>query len=74
MTVHIKKSKTDPFRMGHTITVGTSRNEICPVKAIQNYLMLRPPLPGPPFIFVSGKPLTKQNLTFKIRSYFSKLV
>ena len=47
MTVHIKESKTDPFRLGHTITVGASDNEICPVKALQNYLMLRPPLPGP---------------------------
>ena len=47
MTVHIKESKTDPFRLGHTITVGASDNEICPVKALQNYLMLHPPLPGP---------------------------
>ena len=67
MTVHIKESKTDPFRLGHTITVGASDNEICPVKALQNYLMLRPPLPGPLFIFASGKPLTKQNLTFETR-------
>ena len=67
MTVHIKESKTDPFRLGHTITVGASDNEICPVKALQNYLMLRPPLPGPLFIFASGKPLTKENLTFETR-------
>ena len=37
------------------------------MKALQNYLMLRPPLPGPLFIFASGKPLTKQNLTFETR-------
>ena len=67
MTVHIKESKTDPFRLGHTITVGASDSDICPVKALQNYIMLRPPLPGPLFISASGKALTKQYLTSETR-------
>ena len=48
MTVHIKESKTDPFRLGHTITVGATNSDICPVKALQNYLSLHPPPPPPP--------------------------
>ena len=47
MTVHIKESKTDPFRLGHTITVGATNSDICPVKALQNYLSLHPPPPPP---------------------------
>ena len=48
MTVHIKKSKTDLFRLGHTITVGATNSDMCPVKALQNYLSLHPPPPPPP--------------------------
>ncbi len=34
MTVHIKESKTDPFRLGHTITVGATNSDICPVATL----------------------------------------
>ena len=63
MTVCIKESKTDPFRLGHTITVGTTNSEICHVQALENYISLRPPTIGPLFVHASGKPLTKQVLT-----------
>ena len=65
MTVRTKESKTDPFRLGHTITVGASHTEVCPVQALENYISLRPTTIGPLFIFAYGKPLTKQNLTFE---------
>ena len=67
MTVRIKESKTDPFRMGHTITVGATNSEICPVQALENYISLRPPTIGPLFIHAPGKPLTKQVLTAETR-------
>ncbi len=80
MTVHIKESKTDPFRLGHTITVGATNSDICPVKALQNYLSLHPPPPPPPlpptngplFIHASGKPLTKHILTTETRKLLTK--
>ena len=72
MTLRIKESKTDPFRLGHTITVGATHAEICPVKALQNYIRLRTPITGPLFIFTSGKPLTKQNLTFETRKLLNQ--
>ena len=72
MAIRNKESKTDPFRMGHTITVWASHAEICPVKALQNYIQLRPPITGPFFIFASGKPLTKQNLTFETRKLLNQ--
>jgi hypothetical protein len=67
MTVRIKESKTDPFRLGHTITVGATYSAVCPVQALQKYILLRPTTPGPLFIKASGKPLTKQNLTSETR-------
>ena len=67
MTVRIKESKTDPFRLGHTIAIGASHTEVCPVQALHDYISLRPTTIGPLFIFASGKPLTKQNLTFETR-------
>jgi hypothetical protein len=67
MTVCIKESKTDRFRLGHTITVGATNSEICPVQALENYISLDPPTIGPLFIHASGKPLTKQVLTTETR-------
>ena len=60
MNVDIKESKTDPFRLGHTITVGATNSKICPIQALEKYISLRPPIGGPLFIHASGKPLTKQ--------------
>ena len=34
----IKASKTDPFRITCTITIGATHTSTCPVKALQNYL------------------------------------
>lgn len=67
MTVHIKESKTDPFRLGHTIIVGSTNCDLCPVRALKKYISLRPPVPGPLFIHTSGKPLTKHTLTTETR-------
>ena len=67
MNVHIKESKTDPFCLGHTITVGATNSKICSVQALEKYISLRPPIGGPLFIHASGKPLTKQVLTTKTR-------
>ena len=43
MTVRMKESKTGPFRLGHTMTVGATNSKICPVQALENYISLRPP-------------------------------
>ncbi|CAB4009664.1 Hypothetical predicted protein [Paramuricea clavata] len=39
MTVEIKVSKTDPFCLGQTITVGASNSPLCPVLAMKKYLL-----------------------------------
>ena len=41
MNVYIKESKTDRFRLGHTITVGATNSKTCPVQALEKYISLR---------------------------------
>ncbi|CAB4017995.1 Retrovirus-related Pol poly from transposon 412, partial [Paramuricea clavata] len=67
MTVEIKVSKTDPFRLGQTIKVRASNSPLCPVLAMKKYLLVRKITGGPLFVHVFGKPLTKQTLTAETR-------
>ena len=43
MTVHLGRSKTDQFRAGATVYLGSTRDALCPVTAMMAYLALRPP-------------------------------
>ena len=61
--VHIKCSKTDPFRVGCDIYVGRDIGLICPVVALGNFLALRGPSPGPLFCHADGRALTRQQLS-----------
>ncbi len=63
MNVHIKESKADPFRLGHTITVGATNSEIFPVQALGRYISHS----WSSVYSCLGKPLTKQVLTNKTR-------
>ena len=72
MTLLIKESKTDPFRLGHTITIGSTMSDICPVKAIKSYLAVRLNAQGPLLVHASGKPLTKQTLINETRKLLIK--
>ena len=67
--IHIKCSKTDPFRMGCDIYVGRGNSVICPVVAIGNFLALRGPSPGPLFCYADGRPLThlQCSLSYALR-------
>ena len=39
--VHIKASKTDPFRRGVYVYLGKTGNELCPVAAVAAYMVVR---------------------------------
>ena len=53
MLVHIKQSKTDPFRQGHTLTIAKSSSPICSVMAMKDYLLQAQPTSSQPlFAFV----------------------
>ena len=40
MFIKIKESKTDPFRVGHTIVIGETNTPLCPVLAMKQYLAI----------------------------------
>ena len=73
LLVKVKVSKTDPFRMGHTLLIEQTNQSICPVNAMKHYLTRRGITPGPLFIFASGRPLTKDALTAETRQLLSHL-
>ena len=62
--VHIKQSKTDPFRQGVFIYIGKSHAAICPVAIITRYLAVR----GPLFLCADGSPLSRNTLVTKVRA------
>ena len=52
--LHIKQSKTDPFREGTSIFLSKSHKDICPVCAIVQYLIMRGQQKGPLFLWPDG--------------------
>ena len=68
----IKQSKTDPFRQGVKIYLGTTGNTLCPVTALLNYLAVRGKQPGLLFHFSDHSPLTKNKFTCTFRNILSK--
>ena len=72
--VVIKRSKTDPFRHGCRLTIGSSHNKLCPVRAMKTYLLQSPSVhtPHPLFAFESGAPLIRTTLTSHLRSLLQR--
>ena len=67
MSVHLKRSKTDPFGAGLTVQLGRTGDTLCPVAAVLAYLAVRPPSPGPLFIFQDGSALSRPRLVQSLR-------
>ena len=70
--VHIKASKTDPFRQGVFVYLGATGNDLCPVAAVPAYLAVRGRDPGPFFRFVSGTALMREALVRQLRAALSQ--
>ncbi len=72
MLVHLRQSKTDPFRRGISINIFATNNEVCPVAAMQQYLAVRPhSVSQSLFLLENGSPMTRKvfidNLKFVLR-------
>ena len=65
--VTIKASKTDPFRKGVKVYLGTTGVALCPVAAILSYMVSRGSRPGPFFAFSDHRPLTRDRLVKEVR-------
>ena len=66
--LHIKQSKTDPFRQGVEIFLGKTGTSICPVQAIFHYIGVCSSNQGPLFIFGNGVPLTRAQLVLNVQA------
>lgn len=61
--LRLKGSKTDPFRVGVNIRLSSNGSSLCPLQALKNYLMSRPAVKGPLFVFQNGSYLTRQSFS-----------
>ena len=59
--IHIKQSKTDPFRKRLKLSLGKTDNAVCPVSALLSYLAVRGPQPGALFLTEQRRHLTRQH-------------
>ena len=64
-TIFIERSKTDPFRCGHSITLYASGTSTCPVRAFQLYAEAVPQHQDNSLVFKGGRfsPFYRQQLT-----------
>ena len=60
VTVRIKASKTDLYRQGVTVYMGRAGGELCPVAAVQGYMVQHGSQPGPFFRFRDSRVLTRE--------------
>ena len=67
MEVRIKASKVDQFRVGTTIALGATSEELCPVAAILDFLAARWNTPGALFINSDGTPMRRRQFVSKIQ-------
>ena len=71
--LHLRRSKTDPFREGTTINIPRTGDDLCPVAALLSWLVYRGQAPGPLFVMQSGTPLTRSRLVTELRGVLREL-
>ena len=67
LVIHLKASKTDPFRQGVSVVVGKTDNDLCPLAAGLAYMVTRRSAPGLFFRFSDGKGLTRDRFVKAVR-------
>ena len=67
ITLHIKASKTDPFRLGVNIHLHKNNSALCPVTALTHFLNSHPTKKGPLFTWHDGRFLTRNNLASALK-------
>ena len=73
LLLHIKASKTDQFRKGHTLRIESTNSSVCAVRAMTNYLHLRGNKAGPLFVHETGHPLTRKDLVACIKDATARI-
>ena len=65
--VVLKRSKTDQFGRGTQVYLGSTSDELCPVRAVQSYVAMRGTSPGAFSCSAEGTPLTKARFVELVR-------
>lgn len=73
--VHIKQSKTDPFREGTTLNIAKSHSPVCAVTALREYLLQRNSThaEAPLFVLQNGEPISWTVLNSNLRELLHSL-
>lgn len=67
VSIRLKASKTDPFRVGVVIHLARTGQDICPVAALAAYVRRRGTKAGPLFQWEGGVPLRKSKFISAVR-------
>ena len=73
LTVLIRQSNTNQSGAGTHLYLGWTGSILCPVSAVLAHLAIRPPTPGPLFVFQDGTPLSRDRLISQTRDTLSQL-
>ena len=71
--VHIKQSKINPFCKGARLCLGKTGTDVCPLKAILPYMVIRGHKPGSFFLTADDKPLTCQKFYTLLSNLLKKI-
>ena len=69
--LNIKVSKTDQYRQGSTVALGSTGADLCPVAALLDYLALRGKSDGPLFRHEDGSPFVRHQFTRLVQQALS---
>ena len=74
LNLHLKASKTDPYRQGCSLLIASSHRSVCAVRALRKYLALHLTSgTSPLYVFQSGNYLTRAKVTIIIRTLLQRL-
>ena len=72
LKIRIKESKTDRLRAGAVATLPRTGLDVCPVKAVLKYMVVRGPGPGPFFKWKNGKGLSRTAFVKEVKLALEK--
>ena len=70
MSLRIKASKTDPFRVGCVVRIGRVDNDLCAVRLMHRYISIHPYPDGPLFVMNNTHFMTRNDVVEFIRRCF----
>ena len=70
VSVNLRSSKTDPFRVGCIVRICRTHNVFCPVAALHHYIGIHSNPNGPLFIFTNGNLLTRRSVSVILHQCF----